>query len=144
MSTIVGNLSVKKLYKEIANSQGTQIIAIEENTSIQAGDKLIVRLIIQSNRDFDYVALKDQRAAGLEPIQALSGYQWKNNLGYYLSVKDASMNFYFYQIPKGTYVLEYPLRVTHSGNFTNGITSIQCLYAPEFSSHSGGNRLIVK
>jgi uncharacterized protein YfaS (alpha-2-macroglobulin family) len=64
-------------------------------------------------------------------------------LGYYEATKDASTNFFIGWLPQGTYVFEYPLRVTHEGNFSNGITSIQCMYAPEFSSHSEGIRVEV-
>jgi len=64
-------------------------------------------------------------------------------LGYYESTRDASVNFFFSYLPKGTFVFEYPLRVSHEGNFSNGITEIQCMYAPEFAAHSEGIRVKV-
>ena len=91
----------------------------------------------------EYVHMKDMRASCLEPINVLSEYKWQDGLGYYESTKDASTNFFFSYLPKGTYVFEYPLFVTHAGNFSNGITNIQCMYAPEFSSHSEGVRISV-
>ena len=74
----------------------------------------------------------------------LSKYKYHDGLAYYQSIKDASVNFFIAHLPKGTFVFEYPLRVTHSGDFSNGITTIQSMYAPEFSSHSNGIRLKVK
>ncbi|MDR1609919.1 MAG: hypothetical protein LBS08_00210, partial [Candidatus Symbiothrix sp.] len=71
----------------------------------------------------------------------LSGIRWAQSAIYYQSPKDASMNYYFYNLPKGTYVFEYPLYVTSEGNYSNGITTIQCLYAPEFVSHTSGGRV---
>ena len=88
--------------------------------------------------------MKDMRAAGLEPINVLSEYKWQDGLGYYESTRDASTNFFFNRLPKGVYVFEYDLRANNKGNFSNGITSIQSMYAPEFGSHSEGVRLVVK
>jgi hypothetical protein len=88
--------------------------------------------------------MKDMRASALEPVNVLSSYKYQDGLGYYESTKDASTNFFFSYLRKGTYVFEYPLFVTHAGNFSNGITSIQCMYAPEFTSHSEGVRINVE
>lgn len=68
----------------------------------------------------------------------MSGYRWQGGLGYYESTRDAATNFFFDYLSKGTFVFEYPVRVAQAGDFSNGITSIQCMYAPEFSSHSEG------
>jgi uncharacterized protein YfaS (alpha-2-macroglobulin family) len=88
--------------------------------------------------------MKDMRAACFEPLNVISQYKYQDGLGYYESTKDVSTNFFFSHLNKGTYVFEYPLWVTHKGNFSNGITSIQCMYAPEFASHSEGIRVEVK
>ena len=112
-------------------------------TNCKVGDKIKVRIELRVDRDMEYVHMKDMRASGLEPVNVLSGYKWQDGLGYYESTKDASTNFFFNYLPKGTYVFEYPLFVTHAGNFSNGITNIQCMYAPEFSSHSEGVRISV-
>jgi hypothetical protein len=76
-------------------------------------------------------------------VNVISGYRWQGGLGYYETTRDASTNFFFDNLRKGTYVFEYPLFVTHKGNFSNGITSIQSMYAPEFTSHSEGIRINV-
>ncbi|MFA4871423.1 MAG: hypothetical protein WC623_24705, partial [Pedobacter sp.] len=107
-------------------------------------DKVKARIIIRVDRDMEYVHMKDMRAAAFEPVDVLSGYRYQGGLGYYESIKDASVNFYFDYLRKGTYVFEYPLNVTQKGEFSNGITSIQCLYAPEFSAHSEGIRVTVE
>ena len=80
----------------------------------------------------------------MEPVNVISSYKWQGGLGYYETTKDASTNFFFNYLTKGTYVFEYALFVTHAGNFSNGITTIQCMYAPEFSSHSEGIRVNVE
>ena len=108
------------------------------------GDKIVVRIILRVDRAMEYVHLKDMRASGFEPLNVMSGYRWKNGLGYYESTKDASTNFFFDYIQKGTYVFEYPLRAVHEGDFSNGISNIQCMYAPEFTSHSKGIRVEIK
>ena len=88
--------------------------------------------------------MKDMRASAMEPVNVLSSYKYQGGLGYYESTKDASTNFFFNYLRKGTYVFEYILFVTNPGNFSNGITSIQCMYAPEFASHSEGIRINVE
>ena len=113
-------------------------------TTLHKGDKVITRLVVTTDRNLEYVALKDLRAACFEPVNQLSGYQWKEGVGYYQTSKDASTQFFFSYLPKGTYVFEYELWVNNSGTFTSGITSLQCQYAPEFVSHSGGQRIVVK
>jgi len=83
------------------------------------------------------------RASGFEPVNVLSSYKWQDGLGYYESTKDASTNFFFSTLRKGSYVFEYPLFINQEGNFSNGITTIQCMYAPEFTAHSEGVRVKV-
>jgi uncharacterized protein YfaS (alpha-2-macroglobulin family) len=114
---------------------------VVKGSKLKIGDKIKVRIELRADRDMEYVHMKDMRASALEPVNVLSGYKWQGGLGYYESTKDASTNFFFNYLRKGTYVFEYPLFVTHAGNFSNGITSIQCMYAPEFSAHSEGVRI---
>lgn len=134
----------KKLFLQKNSPSGPVITPITDATSLKPGDKIKVRIELRVDRDMEYVHMKDMRAAGLEPINVFSGYKYQDGLGYYESTKDASTNFFFDYLRKGTYVFEYPLRVNMSGNFSNGITSIQCMYAPEFTSHSEGIRLNVE
>jgi uncharacterized protein YfaS (alpha-2-macroglobulin family) len=111
---------------------------------LRVGDKIKVRIVLRVDRDMEYVHMKDMRASSLEPVNVLSSYKWQGGLGYYESTKDAATNFFFSSLQKGTYVFEYPLFVTHEGNFSNGITTVQCMYAPEFTAHSEGVRIEVK
>lgn len=135
---------VKKLFLQRNSDSGPVIIPIVEGTKLKVGDKIKVRIELRVDRDMEYVHMKDMRAAGLEPINVFSGYRYQDGLGYYESTKDASTNFFFDYLRKGTYVFEYPLRVNMSGDFSNGITSIQCMYAPEFTSHSEGIRVKIE
>jgi len=132
---------VKKLFLQTNSPSGPVITPIIEGTKLKPGDKIKVRIELRVDRDMEYVHMKDMRAAGLEPINVFSGYKYQDGLGYYESTKDAATNFFFDYLRKGTYVFEYPLRVNMSGDFSNGITSIQCMYAPEFTSHSEGIRV---
>jgi uncharacterized protein YfaS (alpha-2-macroglobulin family) len=134
----------KSLFIEKTASTGKILTAITEENPLRVGDKAIVRLTIRSDRDMEYVHLKDMRASCFEPAQSLSGIRWAQGLVYYQNIRDASVNFFFERLPKGTYVFEYPLYVTSKGDYSNGITNIQCLYAPEFVSHTSGERIRVE
>lgn len=134
----------KELYIEKNTTTGPLIEKYKENTPLKIGDKLKVRIELRVDRDMEYVQMKDMRASGFEPLNVISMYKYQDGLGYYESTRDASTNFFFDRLQKGTYVFEYPLVVTHNGNFSNGITSIQCMYAPEFMSNSEGIRVLVK
>lgn len=137
-------LSIKKqLFLQKNTSSGPVITPVADGTTLRVGDKLKVRIELRVDRDMEYVHMKDMRAAGFEPTNVFSQYKWQDGLGYYESTRDASTNFFFSSLPKGTYVFEYPLVVSQAGDFSNGITSIQCMYAPEFTSNSQGVRVKV-
>jgi len=135
-------LSLKKeLFKVVQTASGPVIEPITKSSPLQPGDKVRVRIELRSDRDMEYLHLKDMRASGFEPVNVFSGYRWQDGLSYYESTKDASTNFFIEYLRKGTYVFEYDLIASHAGNFSNGISSIQCMYAPEFTSHSAGIRV---
>jgi len=134
----------KKIFKRTYNDTGEIITEIDENTKLEVGDLIRIRIELRNDRPMEFVHMKDMRAAGLEPINVISQYKWQDGLGYYESTKDASTNFFFDYLPKGIFVFEYDLRVNNKGNFSNGITTIQSMYAPEFSSHSKGVRISVE
>ena len=134
---------VKKLFVEKLTKSGKIIEPITKN-KIKIGDKIIVRIELRVDRDMEYVHMKDMRASGFEPMNVVSKFKYQDGLGYYETTKDASTNFFMDKLRKGTYVFEYPVRVTHKGDFSNGITTIQCMYAPEFTSHSEGVRVLVE
>jgi len=129
---------VKQLYKVVLNDTGEQLVPIAD-ADIQIGDKLKVRIELTVDRKMEFVHMKDMRASGLEPINVISRYKWNHGLGYYESTGDTATDFFFDYLPKGSYVFEYPLRVQHEGVFSNGICTIQSMYAPEYASHSKGS-----
>ena len=135
---------VKKLFVEKNTDRGPVITPVNDGDILKVGDKIKVRVELRVDRDMEYVHMKDMRASALEPVNVLSEYKYQGGLGYYESTKDASTNFFFSYLRKGTYVFEYQLFVTHTGNFSNGVTTIQCMYAPEFTSHSEGVRITVE
>ncbi|MBR9978935.1 MAG: hypothetical protein KFH87_12690, partial [Bacteroidetes bacterium] len=123
----------KALFLRRNTEQGQVLKDITPENALGVGDVVTARITIRVDRDMEYVHLKDMRGSGFELINQLSGYQWKGGLGYYEAPKDASVNFFFHRLRKGVHVFEYPLRVSHAGRFSNGISSIQCMYAPEFA-----------
>ena len=134
----------KKLFREVNTPTGPVIEPITEKTIVKTGDKIVIRVELRSDRDMEYIHLKDMRASAFEPVNVLSGYRYQDGLGYYESTRDASTNFFISYLPKGTYVFEYKLVATQKGEFSNGITTVQCMYAPEFSAHSEGIRVKVE
>ena len=132
---------VKKLFLQRTTDRGQVLEPIAENGTLHVGDKVIVRIELRADRNMEYVHMRDMRASCMEPVNVLSQYKWQGGLGYYESTKDVSTDFFFPWIRQGTYVFEYPLFVSQAGNFSNGVTSIECMYAPEFSWHSEGFRV---
>jgi hypothetical protein len=134
----------KQLFVEQTTASGTQLVRITEENPLKVGDKVVVRLTVRSDRDLEFVHLKDMRAAAFEPVNQLSGMGWQNGIPYYQTSKDASTGFYFDTLPRGTYLFEYAVYVSRPGSYSNGVTTIQSMYAPEFTSHTGGMRIEVK
>ena len=133
----------KKLFLKTNTDKGEEITEITSDTKLQVGDLVRVRIELRSDRNMEFIHMKDMRASGLEPVNVLSQYKWQDGLGYYESTKDTSTNFFFDYLPKGLYVFEYDLLVNNAGYMSNGITTIQSMYAPEFSSHSEGVKITV-
>ncbi len=134
----------KKLFIVKNTAGGPVISPISSTTKLKVGDKVRVRIELRTDRNMEYVHMKDMRAAGFEPVNVISRYKWQDGLGYYESTRDAATHFFFDYLPKGTYVFEYDIRVSHVGQFSNGIATIQCMYAPEFTSHSEGIKVSVE
>jgi len=134
----------KTFFKEVITPKGNKWVGLSENEPLKIGDRVMVRLLIRSTRAVDFVHVKDMRAAAFEPEKLLSGYERKGGLGYYEEIKDAATNFFIRHLPKGTFLLEYPLLVTQKGVFSGGIARLQSLYLPSFSAHSSGRRIKVQ
>lgn len=134
----------KKLYKVTATNKGDVLTEVTAKTALLPGDRIKIRIELRVDRNMDYVMMKDIRPSGVEPENVLSQFKYQGQLGYYETTKDMATHFYFTQLPKGTFVFEYPVRVVHKGDFSGGVTTIECSYAPEYSSHSEGTRLLVQ
>lgn len=139
-----GGLTLSRTLLRIGSGPDGSTAQSVDEAEVEVGDKIRVRMVVEADRDFQFVHLKDQRAVGFEPLEQLSGYRWDGGAGYYRSVKDASMNFFFDRLAKGRYVIEYEVFATLAGTLSNGLGSVQCMYAPEFTAHSEGQTVTVK
>jgi hypothetical protein len=125
---------VKKLFVKENTKKGQVLKAA--SGALAVGDELVVRIELRVDRDMEYVHLKDQRGSGTEPVNVLSKYRYQDGLAFYESTKDTASHFFIDYLPKGVYVFEYSSRIQLKGKYQTGIASIQCMYAPEFNSHS--------
>ncbi|MEI8372538.1 MAG: alpha-2-macroglobulin family protein [Planctomycetota bacterium] len=127
-----------KLTKTLYTRQDTKKGPVLELVQgpVKVGDELVVRIVLRTDRDMEYIHLKDHRGAGTEPVNVLSHYKYQDGLGYYETTRDTASHFFIDYLPKGTYVFEYSTRVVHRGKYQSGFAAIQCMYAPEFNSHS--------
>jgi hypothetical protein len=125
----------KEIFRKVQTNSGEVLEAIKG--PVQVGDELVTRLVLRTDRDMEFVHLKDHRGSGTEPVNVLSGYRYRDGFGYYESTRDTASHFFIDYLPKGNYVFEYSVRVQHAGEYPSGMASIQSMYAPEFNSHSG-------
>ncbi len=130
--------------ERITKNNEKQLHPLTSETILAVGDKLISRITIRLDRPMDFVQLKDQNAACLEPVETISGYHWNNGTSYYAAVKDASVNFFFDSLDKGVYLLEFAYRVSRTGIYQTGLAVIQPAYAPEYAGHSQGIKIEIK
>jgi uncharacterized protein YfaS (alpha-2-macroglobulin family) len=134
----------RKYYIQKQTDAGAVLVAVDATHQPKTGDLLKVVINLKSDRDFEYVQLKDLRPSGTEPVEALSAYKYQDGLYYYQVTKDVATNFFISYLSKGNYVFEYQLRVAQPGDFSTGITTIQSMYAPEFNAHSNGGRISIR
>ncbi|MCM4159262.1 hypothetical protein FHG64_17390 [Antarcticibacterium flavum] len=134
----------KELFLNISAKEGRSLKRISTKTPLKIGDLVTVRLVVRTTADMDFIHLKDMRASGFEPTNVLSEYKYQDGTAYYQSTRDAATHFFFDNLNKGTYVLEYTVRANNAGNFSNGITNIESMYAPEFSGHTKGIRVEIE
>ena len=134
----------KKLFLKVHSDTGKELREITDKVRLKVGDLVTVRIELRSDRDLEFIHMKDMRASGVEPTNVLSKYKWQDGLGYYESTKDAATHFFFDRLPKGVYIFEYDVRLNNAGDFSNGVSTIQSMYAPEFTSHSKGGRIQIE
>ncbi|MDN5350193.1 MAG: hypothetical protein PWQ54_1589 [Bacteroidales bacterium] len=123
---------------------GKQILVPYNKAGLSVGDKLTLQMIIQTDRDMEYVHLRHHRPAAAEPLNQLSGYQYRDGLSYYQSHNDTGTDFFIGNLPKGSFQLQLELKIEHAGYFSGGFAEIQSYYAPEFGSNSEGGRINIK
>ncbi len=130
-----------KIEKElfVLRSQGGKTVwtKLTPQTILQKGDRILTRLTVENDRDLDFVSIKDDRAACLEPTNPLSGYR----NGAYQSEKDASTTLFIDRLPRGTHTFELQSTATRAGTYTSGIARLQCAYSTEFTGHSASQNL---
>ncbi|MFV0304879.1 MAG: alpha-2-macroglobulin family protein [Moheibacter sp.] len=134
----------KKLFVKTFQGNEVKLSEISYKNPIKTGDLITVRIIVKTNKNMQYIHLKDMRASGFEPVNVLSSYKWQNGIGYYEKTKDIATHFFFDNLPKGTYVFEYDLKANNAGDFSNGITTFQNMYAPAMSANSKGTRVQIE
>lgn len=125
-------------------AEGVGIRCEVSNANPKVGDRVILRYVITADKDYEYVCLKAGRAACLEPVDARTGYEYANGLGCYKEVRDASTNYFFERLPKGTYVLESEQYVERPGVYAVGAAKLNGVYAPEFSAYGNAPVLNVR
>jgi hypothetical protein len=132
----------KALFTKVNTPAGPELRPV--TGKVKVGDELVVRIEIRTDRDMEFIHLKDQRPSSVEPVNVLSEYKWQDGLGYYESTRDTASHFFIDSLAKGTYVFEYSARVQLRGKCQTGIAELQCMYAPEFNSHSASAVLEVE
>jgi hypothetical protein len=132
----------KSLFTKVNTARGP--VLEPAKGALKVGDELVIRIELRTDRDMEYVHLKDQRGSGTEPLNVISHYKYQDGLAYYESTRDTASHFFIDYLPKGVYVFEYASRIFHKGQYQSGLAEIQCMYAPEFNSHSESFDLVVK
>lgn len=134
----------KRLLLVREDSTGTHTVPVTEGQRLRKGERVRVELTLRLRRDMDYVSVLDGRSACLQPVQQLSGYVWQDGAGYYRDVRLRDTNLFFDFLKKGTTIVTYDCFVSQDGDYTLGIASAQCLYAPLQSAHSAGDSIEVR
>jgi hypothetical protein len=136
----------KQLFIKKVTKAGPELVPAAKDgiTAVEVGDELVVRLVVTSDRDYEFLELRDHRPSLTEPVDVLSGWRWGDGAGWYVAIRDTATQFFFERLPKGTHVFEYSLRAAHRGSASSGFATIRSRYAPEFSAHSAAVPLEVK
>lgn len=134
----------KELYSKVNTADGPLLKPVSKSSLLKTGDLVTVRLIINTKEDMEYLHLKDMRASAFEPVDVISKRKYIGGTNYYQSTKDAATNFFFDSLNKGLYIIEYDVRVNNAGDFSNGIATIQSMYAPEFKGNSKATRINIE
>jgi hypothetical protein len=134
----------KQLFVKRMTKAGPELVPVKDGAGVELGDELVVRLVVKSDRDYEFLELADHRPSLTEPVDVLSGWRWGDGAAWYVAIRDASTQLFFERLPRGTHVFEYSLRAAHRGTASSGFAKIQSRYAPEFNAHSASVNLEVK
>ncbi|MHB8873852.1 MAG: alpha-2-macroglobulin family protein, partial [Myxococcaceae bacterium] len=133
----------RRYFKRERGGREATLVPLAEGAKLEPGDEVEVQLSLRSKHAAEYVHLRDPRAAGLEPENAVSRYKWNLGIGWYEEVRDSGTNFFFEALPAGEYAFKYRLRANMAGTFRVGPATVQSMYAPEFTAYSAGHVLTV-
>ena len=135
-----GPLTVtKRLLVRVAGEKGPELRPVEGK--VRVGDEVVVRMEVRSDRELEFVHLKDERPSSCEPTGVLSGWREQGGVGYYESTRDTAVHYFIESLPKGVHVFEYSVRVQLRGRSGTGLATVESLYAPEFRSHGVAGEL---
>ncbi len=138
-------LSVRRtLYHQPAVGDGKTSAPVTADNPVRLGERITVKIVVTSDRDLEYVQVKDPRAAAFEPVNIHERNGYQGGTWWVESPRDASVCFFFNKFPQGTIVLEYDVFATQSGDFSAGATTVECMYAPEWRAQGGGTRVTVR
>ncbi len=133
----------RQLFVRRQSNDGATYIPLN-TTAIKAGDRIAVRLTITAGQDMQFLCLTDNRAACFEPAEQLSGYKYREGIGYYEKIGNTATRLYFEFLPKGSYVITYELNIDRQGEYTQGLSTLQCLYAPQIIARAPAQTFVVK
>jgi hypothetical protein len=134
----------KQLFVKRFTKAGPELVPVTDAAGVELGDELVVRLVVTSDRDYEFLELADHRPSLTEPVDVLSGWRYGDGAAWYVAIRDASTQLFFERLPRGTHVFEYSLRAAHRGTASSGFARIQSRYAPEFNAHSASVNVEVK
>jgi hypothetical protein len=134
----------KQLFVKRFTKAGPELVRVTDAAGVELGDEFVVRLVVTSDRDYEFLELADHRPSLTEPVDVLSGWRYGDGAAWYVAIRDASTQLFFERLPRGTHVFEYSLRAAHRGTASSGFARIQSRYAPEFNAHSASVNLEVQ
>ena len=133
----------RKYFRRATNGRELVLTPLAEGAVLKPGDEIEVQLSLRTKHEAEYVHLRDPRAAGLEPENAVSRWKWDLGIAWYEEIRDSATNFFFERLPVGQYTFRYRLRANMAGTFRVGPAAVESMYAPEFNAFSAGSILVV-
>ncbi|HUQ96485.1 MAG TPA: hypothetical protein VM010_02385, partial [Chitinophagaceae bacterium] len=142
--SLTENKASVEILKTILLTRNGTSHPVTEGSTLHTGDTITVRLTVKSQRELQYINIKDRYAAAFKPLDAISGYQKKNGIGYFEKHNAASNTFLVPYLPKGISYLEYSISLTHAGIFYTGVATIQSDNDPDCIARSKNLRISIE